>query len=347
MTSIDSSAPLLSDLEDETDGGGENDRHAPYRDSISSHSDAITNDNDNTSDLPTDDLPRRLKQHDPLYVKIFYTLSLFCSIVALISAGIGFSIVRRNVFDDYAQRQQWESYTSQPLGMLTPIIILFMNALWTLYNLVCAFRGLQHRLWVLNTIYDFLLWPSLIGFGVLNTIMALWDRRLCDGQRREGVTYEECDAAMLKLLVVELVAVNVGMLIAVLHFILLIGRCCTFRRHVDLNAEIELRGLIGVERAMLRELMIRRRELLEDNRRLEQRLGQELPALPDGAERELPDLLDDRSLPPLPEGAVGVDGVNGEEERVEQQEDLIDMGRPSGDNLVAADLATDDLDERR
>jgi hypothetical protein len=62
-------------------------------------------------------------------------------------------------------------------------------------------------------VYDSLLWALLIAFGVLNMIGALWDRRLCDGWKDED-TYAKCDVAMFQLLVVELVAVNLGLLVA-------------------------------------------------------------------------------------------------------------------------------------
>jgi hypothetical protein len=68
--------------------------------------------------------------------------------------------------------------------------------------------------------YDFLLWATLLAFGVLNMIEMLWDRRLCDGLPREGdpsrdrKLYERCDEAMFRLLVVEMVALNLGLLIA-------------------------------------------------------------------------------------------------------------------------------------
>lgn len=62
-------------------------------------------------------------------------------------------------------------------------------------------------------IYDFFLWALLIAFGVLNMVVMLWDRRLCDGWSDEKM-YALCDIAMFKLLVVELVAVNLGLLVA-------------------------------------------------------------------------------------------------------------------------------------
>ena len=69
-------------------------------------------------------------------------------------------------------------------------------------------------------IYDFFLWATLIAFGVLNMIFMLWDRRLCDSLprqddgHRDKELYRKCDNAMFKLLVVELVAVNLGLLVA-------------------------------------------------------------------------------------------------------------------------------------
>jgi hypothetical protein len=57
------------------------------------------------------------------------------------------------------------------------------------------------------------MWALLIAFGVLNMVFMLWDRRLCDGHRDKEM-YKKCDIAMLKLLVVEMVAVNMGLLVA-------------------------------------------------------------------------------------------------------------------------------------
>lgn len=53
----------------------------------------------------------------------------------------------------------------------------------------------------------------LIAFGVLNMVFMLWDRRLCDGWEDNEV-YKKCDIAMFRLLVVEMVAVNLGLLVA-------------------------------------------------------------------------------------------------------------------------------------
>ena len=75
-------------------------------------------------------------------------------------------------------------------------------------------------LFLLNMPYDVLLWAALIGFGVLNMVQMLWDRRLCDGLPRgkDGLPdeelYRKCDEAMFRLLVVEMVAVNLGLLVA-------------------------------------------------------------------------------------------------------------------------------------
>jgi len=47
-------------------------------------------------------------------------------------------------------------------------------------------------------------------------VFILWDRRLCDGLSGKGKEdlYEKCNIQMFKLLVVELVAVNLGILVA-------------------------------------------------------------------------------------------------------------------------------------
>lgn len=64
------------------------------------------------------------KHSDPLYVKIFYSLSVLVSVGGLIAAAVGFSIVCRNVFDKSAQRDRWRSYTEYPWGMLMPILLV-------------------------------------------------------------------------------------------------------------------------------------------------------------------------------------------------------------------------------
>jgi len=84
--------------------------------------------------------------------------------------------------------------------------------LWSFLNLRLALKGSQDTLWLLNMAYDFLIWALLIAFGVLNMVEALWDRRLCNGLPDE--LDEKCDKAAFRLLVVELVAVNLGLLVA-------------------------------------------------------------------------------------------------------------------------------------
>ena len=89
-------------------------------------------------------------------------------------------------------------------------------------NFFLARKGRQNNalLFLINPIYDFLLWATLIAFGVLNMIEMLWDRRLCDGLpsgengRPDQELYRKCDEAMFRLLVVEMVAVNLGLLVA-------------------------------------------------------------------------------------------------------------------------------------
>ncbi len=88
---------------------------------------------------------------------------------------------------------------------------------WAGFNFRLALKGRQdsyEHIWLLNMIYYFLLWAVLIAFGVANMIFLLWDRRLCDDWGSNREMYEKCDAAMFRLLVVELVAVNLGLLVA-------------------------------------------------------------------------------------------------------------------------------------
>lgn len=66
-------------------------------------------------------------------------------------------------------------------------------------------------------LYDFLIWATLIAFGVLNMVEMLVDQRMCydlPGGDESGEQYRKCDDAMHLLLVVEMVTVNLGLLVA-------------------------------------------------------------------------------------------------------------------------------------
>jgi len=130
----------------------------------------------------------------------------------------------------------------------------------------------------------------------------LVDRRLCDGlggKDNDKALYRKCDEAMFRLLVVELVAVNLGLLVAVIHFILLVARCCTFGQR---ERTASVRERIDEEQAVLLVLMERRRRLIEETEALEARRGRELPPIPveedasgdvvDHEEAEEEDLID-------------------------------------------------------
>jgi hypothetical protein len=154
------------------------------------------------------------KKRDPLHVLVFYALSLAVSIGGFACATWGYMIVRNAPFDKYSKKSQLESYETNFLGMQGVWILLGINVLWTAINLRLAFKGMQNELWPLNMVYDFGMWALLIAFGVMNMIFALWDRRLCDGGSQDEETYKKCDVEMFRLLVAELVAVNLGLLAA-------------------------------------------------------------------------------------------------------------------------------------
>lgn len=133
---------------------------------------------------------------------------------------------------------------------------------------------------------------------------------------------------------------------SVLHFILLVARCCFLPGQFDKDTEIELRDMIREERLQLEALAERRMRLIEENRRLEERL-----------ERSLPPLPRDRSLPPLPhEGSEfgdyhdNVEEAPHDGEHQEQlsprAEDLIDVGRPNDDHGGEHHMTTDDTNNQ-
>lgn len=133
---------------------------------------------------------------------------------------------------------------------------------------------------------------------------------------------------------------------SVLHFILLVARCCFLPGQFDKDTEIELRDMIREERLQLEALAERRMRLIEENRRLEERL-----------ERSLPPLPRDRSLPPLPhEGSEFGDYHDNVEEAPQdgehqeqlspQAEDLIDVGRPSDNHGDEHHMTTNDANNQ-
>lgn len=96
------------------------------------------------------------------------------------------------------------------------------------------------------------------------------------------------------------------MVYSVLHFILLIGRCCTCG---PVNRSWKLRERITEEEEVLLALMERRRRLLNENEELEARRGAE-----------------DRPLLPVSgEAAAPNHGGAHEEQALSEVEDLIDM----------------------
>lgn len=79
----------------------------------------------------------------------------------------------------------------------------------------------------------------------------------------------------------------------VLHFILLIARCCTFPKMLNQHRAVTLKSLkarVEEEEGMLMELLHRRRTLIEETEELEAKrllaANRPLPPLPDGARAE-------------------------------------------------------------
>jgi hypothetical protein len=60
--------------------------------------------------------------------------------------------------------------------------------------------------------YEFIMRALPITFSVLNMVEMLWDRKMYDGWD-DTEMYKKCDKAVFRLLVVELVAVNLGLLV--------------------------------------------------------------------------------------------------------------------------------------
>jgi hypothetical protein len=153
------------------------------------------------------------KRKDPLYIFIFYWLSHGLSIGGLGCAVWGYIIVITAPFVEDRRGIQRDRYETKMLGLSTVVGLLATNILWTSFNLRLASKGRQNRIWLLNMMYDTFISVLLIAFGVVNMARVLWDRTLCDGIQDQEV-YKICGVAMFRLLIVELLAVNLGILIA-------------------------------------------------------------------------------------------------------------------------------------
>jgi hypothetical protein len=151
---------------------------------------------------------------DSLYICVLYALSLLVSIGGFGCGVWGYIIVLNAPFDESSKRRERKGYETNFLGMQSVLVFLGINIIWSSSNLRLVLKGRQNDVWPLNMVYDFGIWGCLIAFGILNMIMALWDRRLCDGWGDTEEVYRKCDVQMFRLLVVELVAINLGILVA-------------------------------------------------------------------------------------------------------------------------------------
>ncbi|KAH6684698.1 hypothetical protein B0J14DRAFT_17503 [Halenospora varia] len=288
----------------------------PVRRDSDEQSESHVRDGEDAMDVQQDDAARdaQARQKQPLYIFIAYSLSCAISAGGAGMALWGYHIVLTSPFDENSKERERDSYETFFWGMQSIIIFLMINTLYTLLNLHLARKRNREIIWPLNILYDLLVWASLIGFGVFNMLMMLLDRRLCDGWNDE-VMYKKCDIAMFKLLVVEMVAVNLGLLVAVIHFILLIARCCGAEPGPWAKYKsLALRRQIRVEEEWLLELVERRRRLVEETEALEERrtrvraeTSEEGETAGEGSERVSEDLIDitsqdeERSdLPALP-----------------------------------------------
>jgi hypothetical protein len=157
--------------------------------------------------------PEMRKAKDPLYILIFYALSFVVSIGGFACTIWGYIIVRNAPLDEHSRKMERDGYEKYFYGMQSIWVLHGINIIWSGLNLHLALKGKQNDIWPLNMLYDFGMWALLIVFGVENMVFMLWDRRLCDGWKDEE-TYKKCDVQMFRLLVVELVAVNLGLLVA-------------------------------------------------------------------------------------------------------------------------------------
>jgi hypothetical protein len=165
-----------------------------------------------------------------LCFRILYGISLSASASGLVIFMLAYTMIRTGPFDKDSKRRERAAYESDFLGRLSLVVFvcpkyirtsgkiwlmkhlqLGVNALYTTLNLNMARKGRLDILVPLNMPYDLLMFASLIGFGILELIQVLWERRMCDGWD-DDAKYRECDSEMFRLLVVEISAISFALL---------------------------------------------------------------------------------------------------------------------------------------
>jgi hypothetical protein len=203
---------------------------------------------------------------------------------------------------------------------------LTINIFWSAFNFYLACKGWQDYPWLLNVFYDLVMGVSLVAFGVINMMRMLLDHVACDGFGDREME-RKCDAALLRILIVEMIAISLGFLVtyvlslhqslrvrecvadkhSVFLHILLVGRCCAYIHRMDGSLKLGAHDIDDED--VLLALIERRRR-----RRLQQEETE------GGEARRGPGHL---SAPSAETVGVSIDQYDG---RIEQTEDdLIDM----------------------
>ncbi|KAF2761324.1 hypothetical protein EJ05DRAFT_473847 [Pseudovirgaria hyperparasitica] len=160
----------------------------------------------------------------PQYVYIIYTLSIACSV-----ASVGCFLVAMYIAHHIPFANEWTQQTDRygELGVREMMILGGVNAAWTGFNLRMARQNTYFRLVVLNSMYDFLIWAALLAFAILVYLVELLDRdNMCWNSNVPRDRVGECEYFSEQILLpLDLTGAGLPMLVAVLHFILLIARC--------------------------------------------------------------------------------------------------------------------------
>jgi len=153
------------------------------------------------------------KRKGPLWILVLYSLSLGMSLGGVGCAVWGYWIVTAP-FNEDRKKKQRDGCEISMFGMNIIVSLIAANIMRTCLNLRLASKGRQNRIWLLNMVYDALISILLIvRGGGFNMVAVLWDRKMCGGIQNEEV-YKICGVAMFRLLMLELLAVNLGILVA-------------------------------------------------------------------------------------------------------------------------------------
>ena len=89
---------------------------------------------------------------------------------------------------------------------------LTVNIFWSAFNLYLACKGWHEYAGLPNIFYELVMGVALVALGVVNMTRILLDHVACDGSGDKEME-RKCDAALLRILIAEMIAISLGFLV--------------------------------------------------------------------------------------------------------------------------------------